>query len=168
MHLVEVYSLKQFSNMLPVKKYNRMPSLLGDLFYDQWPEMVRRTTAPQINVIETDKKFVIEVAAPGMSKEDLKIELNGDNQLIVSLEKECEKEDKEKECCSEEDCTKDEKHHYLRREFSYTAFRQVFNLPDNIDREGIKAKMKHGVLHIRLPKRSELSKPAESKLIAIE
>lgn len=137
-----------------------MPSLFGELFYDQWPEIVqRRATAPQINVIETDKKFKLEIAAPGMSKDDLRIELNGDNQLVVSLEKEEDKADG-KECA--------EKHHYLRREFSYTSFRQVFNLPENIDREAIKAKMKHGVLCIKLPKREGSDKAAEVKMIDIE
>ena len=73
--------------MLPVKKQNRMPSIFGDLFSDQWPDnFMKRVTTPQINVIETDKKFKIEVAAPGMSKDDLKIELMSDNQLIVSLD----------------------------------------------------------------------------------
>ena len=79
--------------MLPVKKQNRMPSIFGDLFSDQWPDnFMKRVTTPQINVIETDKKFKIEVAAPGMSKDDLKIELMSDNQLIVSLERDDEKE----------------------------------------------------------------------------
>lgn len=155
--------------MLPVKKYNRMPSLFGDFFYDQWPEfMQRRSTAPQINVIETDKKFKIEVAAPGMSKDDLKIELNGDNQLIVSLDKETTRDDNGKECCGDKDCEPGEKHHYLRREFSYTSFRQVFNLPDNVDKEHIVAKMKHGVLCIRLPKREGGDKPSQVKMISIE
>ena len=68
-----------------------MPSLFSDLFLDQWPEFIdRRATAPQINVIETDKKFKIEIAAPGMTKDDLKVELNNDNQLIVCMEKEME------------------------------------------------------------------------------
>ena len=149
--------------MLPVKKQNRMPSIFGDLFSDQWPDnFMKRVTTPQINVIETDKKFKLEIAAPGMSKDDLRIELNGDNQLIVSLEKQSEA--KEKEC--DKEC--EEKHHYLRREFSYTSFRQVFNLPDNIDREAIKAKMKHGVLCIKLPKREGGDNPSAVKQIAIE
>ena len=146
-----------------------MPSLFGDFFYDQWPEfMQRRSTAPQINVIETDKKFKIEVAAPGMSKDDLKIELNGDNQLIVSLDKETTRDENDKECCGDKDCEPGEKHHYLRREFSYTSFRQVFNLPDNVDKEHIVAKMKHGVLCIRLPKREGGEKHDGVKLIEVE
>jgi HSP20 family protein len=119
-------------------------------------------------VIETDKKFKIEIAAPGMTKDDMKIELNGDNQLIVCLEKEAEKGENGKECCGESDCDKDEKHHYLRREFSYTSFRQIFNLPENIDRDKITAKMKHGVLRIKLPKRDSDVKQPEMKMIAIE
>ena len=154
---------------MPVKKLNRLPGVFSDLFYDQWPEVfAKRGPQPAINVIETDKKFKIEIAAPGMSKDDLKIELNGDNQLIVSLDKECKRDENGKECCGEKDCEADEKHHYLRREFSYTSFRQVFNLPDNVDKEHIVAKMKHGVLCIRLPKRVGGDKPAQVKMISIE
>ena len=146
-----------------------MPSLFSDLFLDQWPEFIdRRATAPQINVIETDKKFKIEIAAPGMSKDDLKIELNGDNQLIVSLDKECKRDENGKECCGEKDCEADEKHHYLRREFYITSFRQIFNLPDNVDRDKISAKMNHGVLRIKLPKREGAAALPEMKQIAIE
>lgn len=153
--------------MMPVKKLNRLPGMFGDLFYEQWPDyFAKRNASPQINVIETDKKFKIEIAAPGMTKDDMKVELNGENQLVVYLEKEAEKDGKE--CCGDEDCTKDEKHHYLRREFSYTSFRQIFNLPENVDRDKISAKMKHGVLHIKLPKRDGDMKQQEMKMIAIE
>ena len=152
---------------MPVKKLNRLPGMFGDLFYEQWPDyFAKRNASPQINVIETDKKFKIEIAAPGMTKDDMKVELNGENQLVVYLEKEAEKDGKE--CCGDEDCTKDEKHHYLRREFSYTSFRQIFNLPENVDRDKISAKMKHGVLHIKLPKRDGDMKQQEMKMIAIE
>ena len=153
--------------MMPVKKLNRLPGMFGDLFYEQSPDyFAKRNASPQINVIETDKKFKIEIAAPGMTKDDMKVELNGENQLVVYLEKEAEKDGKE--CCGDEDCTKDEKHHYLRREFSYTSFRQIFNLPENVDRDKISAKMKHGVLHIKLPKRDGDMKQQEMKMIAIE
>ena len=84
---------------MPVKKLNRLPSVFGDLFYDQWPDVfVKRGTTPPINVIETDKKFKVEIAAPGMTKDDFKIELNGDNQLIVCLEKAVEKDENGREC----------------------------------------------------------------------
>jgi HSP20 family protein len=143
--------------------------MLGDLFMEQWPELyTKRNSSPQINVIETDKKFKIEIAAPGMTKDDMRVELNNDNQLVVMLEKEVEKDADGKECFGDEDCSKDEKHHYLRREFSYTSFRQIFNLPESVDKDKITAKMSHGVLKIRLPKREGGEKQPEMKMIAIE
>ena len=154
---------------MPVKRFNRMPSMLGDLFMEQWPELyTKRNSAPQINVIETDKKFKIEIAAPGMTKDDLKVELNNDNQLIVCLDKEVDKREDGTPCCGDSDCSKDEKHHYLRREFYVTSFRQIFNLPDSIDRDKITAKMSHGVLRIKLPKRDGATPLPEMKHIAIE
>jgi HSP20 family protein len=155
--------------MMPVKKLNRLPGLFGDVFFDQWPELYsKRGTTPQINVIETDKKFKIEIAAPGMTKDDLKVELNSDNQLIVCLEKEMDKKEDGTPCCGDADCSPDEKHHYLRREFYITSFRQIFNLPENIDRDKISAKMKHGVLRIKLPKREDSAAMPAMKQIAIE
>ena len=155
--------------MMPVKKVNRLPGLFGDMFFDQWPELyAKRGTTPQINVIETEKKFKIEIAAPGMTKDDLKVELNNDNQLIVCLDKEVDKREDGTPCCGDSDCSKDESHHYLRREFYVTSFRQIFNLPDSIDKDKITAKMKHGVLHIKLPKREGGEKLPEMKMIAIE
>lgn len=162
-------TIKYVKIMMPVKRFNRMPSMLGDLFMEQWPELyTKRNSSPQINVIETDKKFKIEIAAPGMTKDDMRVELNNDNQLVVCLDKEVEKDANGKECCGDEDCSKDEKHHYLRREFSYTSFRQIFNLPESVDKDKITAKMCHGVLKIRLPKREGGEKQPEMKMIAIE
>lgn len=158
--------------MMPVKKLNRLPDMWGDLFYDQWPALYpKRGTTPQINVIETDRKFKVEIAAPGMTKDDFRVELNADNQLIVCMEKSVEKDAKEgdkSECCMDGGCDADEKHHYLRREFTYASCRQVFNLPENVDRDNIKAKMKHGVLHIKLPKKAVVDKPADVKMIEVE
>jgi HSP20 family protein len=155
--------------MMQVKKLNRLPGVFSDLFYDQWPEVfTKRGQQPAINVIETDKKFKVEIAAPGMTKEDFRVELNADNQLIVCMEKSADKDAKRDDCCMDKECESDEKHHYLRREFTYVSSRQVFNLPENVDREGIKAKMKHGVLHIKLPKRAVEEKPSDVKMIAVE
>ena len=154
---------------MPVKKVNRLPGLFGDMFFDQWPELyAKRGTTPQINVIETEKKFKIEVAAPGMTKDDLKVELNNDNQLIVCLDKEVDKREDGTPCCGDSDCSKDESHHYLPREFYVTSFRQIFNLPDSIDKDKITAKMSHGVLRIKLPKRDGATPLPEMKQIAIE
>ncbi|MBQ6612443.1 MAG: Hsp20/alpha crystallin family protein [Alistipes sp.] len=155
--------------MMPVKKLNRLPGVFSDLFYDQWPEVfAKRGPQPAINVIETDKKFAIEIAAPGMTKDDFRVELNADNQLVVCMEKSVDKDAKKDGCCMDNECDADEKHHYLRREFAYASSRQVFNLPENIDRDNIKAKMKHGVLHIKLPKKAAEEKTADVKMIAVE
>lgn len=161
-------TFKTIEIMMPVKKLNRLPGLFGDMFFDQWPEFYTKRSTPQINVIETDKKFKIEIAAPGMTKDDLKVELNNDNQLIVCLEKEMDKKEDGAPCCGDADCSSDEKHHYLRREFYITSFRQIFNLPDNVDRDKISAKMNHGVLRIKLPKREGTTAIPEMKQIAIE
>ena len=78
----------------------------------------------------------MEIAAPGMSKDDFKIRINEENELVVTLEhKDEHKEEK-----------KDEK--YLRREFSYSHFEQTLLLPDDIKKEEISASMEHGVLNI--------------------
>lgn len=74
--------------MLPtVKRQNNwLPSIFNDFFNDEWFPM-RATTAPAINVKEFDKEFLIEIAVPGMTKEDFKIHVNAKNQLVVSVEK---------------------------------------------------------------------------------
>ena len=157
--------------MMQLKKYNRMPATLGDIFAEAWPDYYfRRGTAPQVNVIESDRKFKIEIAAPGMSKDDLKIELTADGQLMVSLEKSEEHDDKEPKNCDKEgkSCDKEECCHYLRREFSCSAFRQFFTIPESVDKERVTAKMRHGILCIKLPKRDGADKASAARQIAIE
>ena len=78
-----------------------------------------------------------------------------------------EKREDGEPCCGEE-CSANEKHHYLRREFYVTSFRQIFNLPESVDRDKIVAKMKHGVLCIKLPKREGMEQLPEMRQIAIE
>ena len=95
-------------------------------------------TAPAINVIESEKNYKVEVAAPGMTKDDFNIHLGDDNELVISMEKKVENEDKDKE-----------NKKYLRREFSYTKFQQSLYLPDNVDKEKISANVSDGVLTIR-------------------
>ena len=92
--------------MMPIRRnYNQnwLPSIFNDFFDNDWMEKAN-ATAPAINVVENDNSYKIEVAAPGMTKEDFNIHLTEDNQLVISMEKKNE--------------TKDEKKKYLRREFS--------------------------------------------------
>ena len=126
--------------MMPVKRSNQtwVPSIFNDFFDNNW--MVKaNATAPAINVIESDKEYKVELAAPGMTKDDFQVHLNADNDLVITMEKKDEKEKSESR--------------YLRREFSYTKFQQTLILPDDVDKEKIDAKVTDGVLTVELPKR---------------
>lgn len=121
---------------------NWLPSIFSDLFDNEF--LPRTNTAtPAINVKETEKAYTVEVAAAGMTKKDFNVRIDEDNNLIISLEKKEEKEENEKDVL------------YLRREFAYSKFEQTMILPDNVDKEKIKATMDNGVLSIELPKLSE-------------
>ena len=135
-----------------------VPSIFNDFFNSD--VLVRNSsTVPAINVIETEKEYKVEVAAAGMRKEDFKIHIDSENDLTITMEKNCNCESKDgKECCCEDDKKKaeeckdgkcdaekcEDKGRYLRREFSYTRFQQTLILPDDADTEKIEAKVKHG------------------------
>ena len=135
------------------RNQNWLPSLFNELF-DDWTPAVR--TNPAFNVVETTKAYEVEVAAPGMTKNDFKIHLGEDNRLIVRLEKKNEQKDEDKD------------RRYLRHEFSYTTFEQALILPDTVNKKGIKASMQDGVLHIELPKMTPEEKEAEVQYIEIQ
>ena len=141
-----------------------VPSIFNDFFETNWMGRAK-ATAPAINVIEKKDVYKVQVAAPGMTKDDFKIHLNEEGDLVISMEK-CnnndEKECKEYECCDEKECK------YLRREFSYAKFEQTLILPDDVDKAHIKAKVKHGVLHIKLPRKAVEEKPQVQQTIVIE
>lgn len=143
--------------MMPVRRSNQtwLPSIFNDFFDNDWMERTN-ATAPAINVVESDKDYKVEVAAPGMTKNDFQIHLGDDNQLIISMEKKTENEDK----------NKDNKK-YLRREFSYTKFSQSLYLPENVDKDKISANVADGVLTIDLPKYSEEEKAKINRVIEI-
>jgi HSP20 family protein len=110
------------------------------------------TTIPAVNVKEDNDKFQIEVAAPGMKKEDFKLKIEN-NVLTICSELKEEKEEK--------------KENYSRREFSYQSFQRSFNLPQgHVQIENIAAKYNDGILTVELPKREEV-KPQPPKEISI-
>lgn len=98
---------------------------------------------PAVNIKEEKDKFVLEMAAPGMKKDDFQINLDN-YQLTVSSEKKEEKKEKED--------------NYTRREFFYSTFSRSFTLPKSVDIEKIKADYKNGILSIVLPKKEEETK----------
>ena len=143
---------------MPIRKYynqNWLPSIFNDFFDNEWMEKTN-ATAPAINVVESDKDYKVEVAAPGMTKDDFNIHLGEDNELVISMEKKTENEEKDKE-----------NKKYLRREFSYTKFNQSLYLPDNVDKEKISANVADGVLTINLPKYSPEEKAKIKRVIEI-
>lgn len=106
------------------------------------------TTLPAVNIKETSDAFEVQMAAPGMNKEDFKVELDN-NLLTISSEKKQENEVNEGEA-------------FNRREFSYQSFQRSFRLAkEAVDAEKIQAKYENGVLHLLIPKREEIKqKPA--------
>lgn len=119
-------------------------NLLNDFFE---PEAAMRmnnllgyTTLPKVNIKEDDSSFVVEVAAPGMSKSDFNINLDH-NVLTISAEK---KEDK-----------KEEDGKFTRREFAYRSFQRSFTMPETADGDKINARYENGVLYLSIPKKKE-------------
>ena len=118
---------------------NWIPAVFNDFFdTDYMPRA--NCTAPAINVKETDKAYVVELAAPGMKKEDFNVHVNDEGNLIIKMEKKQENKEEDKSA------------RYLRREFSYSKFEQTLLLPDDVKREDIKARVENGVLTVELPK----------------
>ena len=146
--------------MMPVRRTQGwLPGILDDFFGNEWVDKTS-STAPAVNVIETDKEYKVEIAAPGLTRDDFKIDINEDNELTVSMEKKVEKnEESEKE---------GKKHTYLRREFSYSSFRQRMILPDNVNVDNIDSKMENGVLTIDIPKKTEEEKRKNMRQIDIK
>ncbi len=112
-----------------------------------------RSTLPAVNVKENDNEFQIEVAAPGLKKDDFKLNFKN-GKLTISSEKKVEKEEKEGEKVT-------------RKEFNYQSFQRTFNVSENVvNTDKISAKYADGILHVKLPKREEV-KPKPAKEIKI-
>ena len=126
------------------RNQNWLPSVFNDLFdNNDWIERTHAITSPAINVIERENEYCVEIAAPGMTKDDFNVHLDEDGNLVVSLEK------------KEENNEEKQNGHYLRREFSYSQFRQVMILPDDVDHDKISAHVENGVLTVELMKKSQ-------------
>jgi HSP20 family protein len=139
--------------MLPILKKDRtfFPSIVDEFFgRDFLPNLFEFQTGinmPSVNIVEGKNDFRIEVAAPGLQKDDFKINLDN-NVLTISSEKEEKQEEKDER--------------YMRREFSYTSFRRSFSLPQTVEADKISANHNNGVLSISIPKKEEAKvKPAK-------
>ncbi|MGM9803507.1 MAG: Hsp20/alpha crystallin family protein [Muribaculaceae bacterium] len=134
-----------------------LPSVFNEIFGNGMLDRMSANTTPAVNVIEREHEYIVEVAAPGMTKDDFKVNLDEDENLVVSLEKEVKKDDENVN-----------RMHYLRREFSYTRFRQAMILPDDVDKQKITAKVENGVLTVNLPKLNPEETKKASKIIDIQ
>ena len=119
-----------------------LPDIFNDFFDNSWMERANYT-APAINVIENEKDYTLELAAPGLTKDDFQVHVDQDNNLVVNMEKKAENHQK--------------KHHgrYLRREFSYEKFQQMLMLPEDAEADQIQAKVEDGVLNVTIPKKTK-------------
>ncbi len=143
-----------------IKASEKMPSVFED-FFKPWNEWFddsnrgffgRTMKIPAVNITEHTNEFKVSLAAPGLKKDDFKIEVDG-NILTISSEKEESKEEKDKK--------------FTRKEYSYSSFSRSFTLPEEINQEKIEAKYEDGVLHISLPRNSN-AKKLSAKNIAVK
>jgi HSP20 family protein len=131
---------------MKIVKWNNepvFPAVFNRFFnddFDNYFNIGNRGYMPATNVVENEKEFEIEIAAPGMEKEDIRINIEN-NVLTISSEKEVKKEEKEK--------------NYTRREFSYGSFCRSFTLPKTVDVDHINASYEKGILKVALPKKEE-------------
>jgi HSP20 family protein len=125
--------------MMPMMRNSWIPTVFNDLFdTDFMPKA--NCTAPAINVKESDKAYTVELAAPGMKKEDFNVHINDEGNLVIKLEQKQEHKEEDKNV------------RYLRREFSYSKYEQTLILPDDVKKDAISARVEHGVLTVQLPK----------------
>ena len=140
------------------KVAERMPSVFDD-FFKPWNDIFdagltgRIMNVPAVNITEQKDDYMVSLAAPGLKKEDFKIDVDG-NMLTISSEKEEKKEEKEAR--------------YTRKEYSYSSFERCFTLPDGVNKEKIEAHYENGLLKLVLPKKEEAKKLAISKHIAVK
>lgn len=139
--------------------YSSFPSLFDKFFegnlmdWSTWNFADSSSTLPAVNVKENNNEYAIDLAAPGLSKNDFK--LNYENgRLTISSEKRENKEEREGDVIT-------------RQEFSYQSFQRSFNVPERVvNADKISAKYNNGILHVTLPKREEI-KPKPAKEIRI-
>jgi len=138
--------------MLPIVRSNWMPSIFDDLMTSGlWNDGYESVSSinPKVNIIENDKEYRIELAAPGLSKEDMKIDLN-DNLLTLSSEKQDVKEESNDE--------------YWKREFGYSSFKRSFTIPETVNTDTITAEYRNGILDVHIPKKPEAVQKAPKQI----
>jgi len=127
--------------MLPIRKTQAwLPEILfNDWFNDSVFGGQRTITTPALNILEKENGFRVELAVPGMAKENFKVDINKEHQLVISAEKKTEAEENQER--------------YLRKEFAYSQFVKTLTLPDDVDKETISASYENGILTVEIPRK---------------
>ena len=130
---------------------NEFPSLLNNFLNNEMDEnrFKTRGTLPAVNISEDENAYIMEVAAPGMTKKDFSLNIE-ENLLTIEAVKETSEET--------------EKDNYTRREFNYSSFKRTFTLPETVNQEAISANYKDGILKVELPKKEEAKAKGPKKI----
>ena len=134
-----------------MKSNGWFPTVFEDFLNNDWMPRAN-STAPAVNVKEDEKAYTMELAAPGIKKEYCRVAINDEGNLTIAIENKMEHKEENK------------KHHYLRREFSYSNYEQNYVLPDDVVKDQISAKVEDGILTITMPK----TEPKQKVTKAIE
>lgn len=137
-----------------------MPTLFNELLnWSNWNSnsCVDYKSMPKMNVSETDKGYELELSVPGLSKDDLNLSVDSENNLVIEMVQKEEKNEEDKK-----------QRHYLRHEFNSLQFKQVLALPENVKKDKISATVQHGILHIVLPKFTAEEKKKLAQTIEIK
>ena len=164
-HFKDIYDLVEWSCLEDARK-----ALEEKKTHDTWQEgflnifeavlankpFIMNATAPAINVKENEKNYTMEVAAPGLKKEWVRVNIDNDGNLNIAIENKMEHKNEDKH------------EHYLRREFSYSNYQQAYTLPEDADREKISAKVADGVLEVEIPKLTPKEEAKTTKNIEVK
>ncbi|CAI8207691.1 MAG: 18 kDa heat shock protein [Flavobacteriaceae bacterium] len=135
-----------------VRKHNSpfFPALFDEWLSNEWlPSSTLPTKQlPAVNIQETDTSFLLELAAPGVKKEDLQVEVEKD---ILSIS-------------SQSDAAAEEDAQYTRKEYGYLSFRRTFTIPESVDIKKIEAQYREGILEVKLPKKKEMLQDAKKSI----
>lgn len=147
--------------LLTTNSQNVMPSLFNELLnWNNWNTPAdERLATPKMNISEGKNDYLLELCVPGLSKEDLNLSIDSENNLVIEMVK--------KPGAQEEKPGADDRR-FLRHEFSSLQFKQLLSLPENVKKEQISARVENGILRIVLPKFTEEEKLAMAKHIEIQ
>lgn len=137
-------------NLVRKQRNSFSPSLVNDWLTNDWlqPYSFENKQLPAVNIQEMDQAFLVELAAPGLKKEDLQVEVEKD---VLSIASEAEEKT-------------EEAGRYTRKEYNFASFRRTFSIPESVDSKKIDALYSEGVLTVTLPKREEAVQEAKKSI----